>query len=55
MQPRFGCRYHLSLIYVSVGATDSGFGRDIANVVRIDGRWVIAAIEENARTECGAH
>jgi hypothetical protein len=30
-------------------------GRDIANVVRIDGRWVIAAIEDNARTECGAH
>jgi hypothetical protein len=29
-------------------------GRDIANVVRIDG-WVIAAIEDNARTECGAH
>ncbi|HSZ07485.1 MAG TPA: nuclear transport factor 2 family protein [Steroidobacteraceae bacterium] len=30
-------------------------GRDIANVVRIDGRWVIAAIEDNSRTECGAH
>jgi Putative lumazine-binding len=30
-------------------------GRDIANVVRIDGRWVIAALEDNSRTECGAH
>jgi hypothetical protein len=30
-------------------------GRDIANVVRIDGRWVIAAIEDNSRTECGRH
>jgi hypothetical protein len=30
-------------------------GRDIANVVRIEGRWVIAAIEDNSRTECGQH
>jgi hypothetical protein len=30
-------------------------GRDIANVVRIEGRWVIAALEDNSRTECGAH
>ena len=30
-------------------------GRDIANVVRVDGRWLIAAIEDNGRTECGDH
>ncbi len=30
-------------------------GRDIANLVRIDGRWVIAAIEDNGRSDCGDH
>jgi hypothetical protein len=29
-------------------------GRDIANLVRVDGRWLIAAIEDNGRTDCGA-
>ena len=28
-------------------------GRDIANLVRVDGRWVIAAIEDNGRADCG--
>jgi hypothetical protein len=28
-------------------------GRDIANMVRVDGRWLIAAIEDNGRTDCG--
>jgi hypothetical protein len=28
-------------------------GRDIANLVRVDGRWLIAAIEDNGRTDCG--
>jgi hypothetical protein len=27
-------------------------GRDIANMVRVDGRWLIAAIEDNGRTDC---
>jgi hypothetical protein len=30
-------------------------GRDIANLVRIDGRWVIASIEDNGRPDCGEH
>ncbi|HEX3951278.1 MAG TPA: nuclear transport factor 2 family protein [Steroidobacteraceae bacterium] len=30
-------------------------GRDIANLVRIDGRWIIAAIEDNGRSDCGTH
>jgi hypothetical protein len=30
-------------------------GRDIANMVQVDGRWLIAAIEDNGRTDCGAH
>jgi hypothetical protein len=30
-------------------------GRDIANLVRIDGRWVIASIEDNGRPDCGDH
>ena len=30
-------------------------GRDIANLVRIDGRWVIASIEDNGRLDCGEH
>jgi hypothetical protein len=30
-------------------------GRDIANLVRIDGRWVIASIEDNGRPNCGDH
>jgi hypothetical protein len=30
-------------------------GRDIANLVRIDGHWIIAAIEDNGRTDCGDH
>jgi hypothetical protein len=29
-------------------------GRDIANMVRVDGRWLIAAIEDNGRTNCSA-
>ena len=29
-------------------------GRDIANMVRVDGRWLVAAIEDNGRTDCGA-
>jgi len=29
-------------------------GRDIANMVRVDGRWLIAAIEDNGRTDCSA-
>ncbi len=28
-------------------------GRDIANLVRIEGRWIIAAIEDNGRSDCG--
>jgi hypothetical protein len=28
-------------------------GRDIANMVRVDDRWLIAAIEDNGRKECG--
>jgi hypothetical protein len=28
-------------------------GRDIVNLVRTDGRWVIASIEDNARSDCG--
>jgi hypothetical protein len=27
-------------------------GRDIANMVRVDGRWLIAAIEDNGTTDC---
>ena len=27
-------------------------GRDIANLVRLDGHWIIAAIEDNGRTNC---
>jgi hypothetical protein len=30
-------------------------GRDIANLIRVDGRWIIAAIEDNGRTDCGEH
>jgi len=30
-------------------------GRDIANLVRVDDRWLIAAIEDNSRKECGGH
>jgi Putative lumazine-binding len=30
-------------------------GRDIANLVRVDGRWIIAAIEDNGRTDCADH
>jgi len=30
-------------------------GRDIANMVRVDGRWLIAAIEDNGRKDCGDH
>jgi hypothetical protein len=29
-------------------------GRDIANLVRVDGRWIIAAIADNGRKDCGA-
>jgi hypothetical protein len=29
-------------------------GRDIANMVRVEGRWLIAAIEDNGRTNCSA-
>ncbi len=28
-------------------------GRDIVNLVRVDGRWLIAAIADNGRTDCG--
>jgi hypothetical protein len=28
-------------------------GRDIANLVRVDGRWIIASIEDNGRSDCG--
>src|SRR5450432_3821694 len=28
-------------------------GRDIANLVRIDGHWIIASIEDNGRSDCG--
>jgi hypothetical protein len=28
-------------------------GRDIANLVRIDGNWIIASIEDNGRSDCG--
>ena len=30
-------------------------GRDIANLIRVDGHWIIAAIEDNGRKECGPH
>ena len=30
-------------------------GRDIANLIRVDGRWIIAAIEDNGRKDCGGH
>ena len=30
-------------------------GRDIANLVQIEGRWIIAAIADNGRKDCGAH
>lgn len=30
-------------------------GRDIANLIRIDGRWVIASIEDNGRSDCAEH
>jgi quercetin dioxygenase-like cupin family protein len=30
-------------------------GRDIANLVRIDGHWIIAAIADNGRKDCGGH
>jgi hypothetical protein len=29
-------------------------GRDIANLIRVEGRWIIAAIEDNGRKDCGA-
>jgi hypothetical protein len=29
-------------------------GRDIANLIHVDGRWMIAAIEDNGRKDCGA-
>lgn len=28
-------------------------GRDVANLVQVDGRWLIAAIVDNSRDECG--
>lgn len=28
-------------------------GRDIANLVQVDGRWLIAAIVDNSRDQCG--
>lgn len=28
-------------------------GRDVANLVRVDGHWLIAAIVDNSRDECG--
>jgi len=28
-------------------------GRDIANLVKVDGRWLIAAIVDNGRADCG--
>jgi hypothetical protein len=28
-------------------------GRDIANLVRVDGHWIIASIEDNGRSDCG--
>jgi hypothetical protein len=28
-------------------------GRDIANMVRVDDRWLVAAIEDNGRKDCG--
>lgn len=28
-------------------------GRDIVSLVRVEGRWLIAAIGDNSRTECG--
>jgi hypothetical protein len=30
-------------------------GRDIANMIRVDGHWLIAAIEDNGRTDCPDH
>jgi hypothetical protein len=30
-------------------------GRDIANLIRVDGRWIIAAIADNGRKDCGGH
>jgi Putative lumazine-binding len=30
-------------------------GRDIANLIRVDGRWIIAGIEDNGRKDCGGH
>jgi hypothetical protein len=30
-------------------------GRDIANLIRVDGRWIIAAIEDNGRNDCAEH
>jgi hypothetical protein len=27
-------------------------GRDIANLIHVDGRWIIAAIEDNGRKDC---
>ena len=30
-------------------------GRDIANLVQVDGRWIIASIADNGRKDCGAH
>jgi Putative lumazine-binding len=28
-------------------------GRDIANLIHVDGRWIIASIEDNGRKDCG--
>lgn len=28
-------------------------GRDVANLVRINGRWLVASIEDNGHTDCG--
>jgi hypothetical protein len=35
-----------------VNGTIDHCGRDIANLIRVDGRWIIAAIEDNGRTDC---
>jgi hypothetical protein len=36
------------------GKTDH-CGRDLANLIRVDGRWIIAAIADNGRTDCDDH
>jgi len=28
---------------------------NLPTYIRVDGRWLIAAIEDNGRTDCGAH